>query len=325
MAAKFPSKAMPENFQMTRTPLGTFPLPAKVISRNVAVDASAAVEIQVDVTEDVSRVTQEEINEIPTFLSSNMPKFPYNDIWYSNYEEDTTAANAQIKFLQSVRTGLTVHNASLSDKVGNLTREKVMLMQQNSSLTTKVDDLTRKEAELLLLDTTLSNLSRERDELQQQNTYLTSRLNNLTKENAALTHENNKYHLKLALTNCEDPLATPTPGSASPTSPWSPGCPSTPWTPAPTCTSSPGPTTGTPWSPSNPSCGRTRSQLSSMKNTSPISNIVPLMSIDLDSSMYKAHSEEEVLVCARMPRTIFYQPRCYHALSLSLSNLSANI
>ena len=30
-----------------------------------------------------------------------------------------------------------------------------------------------------------------------------------------------------------------------------------------------------------------------MKNTSPISNIVPLMSIDLDSSMYKAHSEEE--------------------------------
>ena len=31
-----------------------------------------------------------------------------------------------------------------------------------------------------------------------------------------------------------------------------------------------------------------------MKNTSPISNIVPLMSIDLDSSMYKAHSDEEV-------------------------------
>ena len=135
-------------------------------------------------------------------------KFPYNAIWYSDYKEDTTAANAQIQFLQSIKTGLTVHNASLSDKVGNLTREKVKLMQQNSSLTTKVQDLTRKEAEL---DTTLSNLSRERDELQQQNTYLTSRLNNLTKENAALTHENNNYHLKLALTNCEDPLATPTP------------------------------------------------------------------------------------------------------------------
>ena len=31
------------------------------------------------------------------------------------------------------------------------------------------------------------------------------------------------------------------------------------------------------------------------------------------------------LVCARMPRAIFYQPRYYHALSLSLSNLSAEI
>ena len=70
MASKFPSKVLPEDVHMTRTPLGTFSLSTKVINRNVAaVDASDAIEIQADVAVNVSKTTQKEFDVLPTFLS----------------------------------------------------------------------------------------------------------------------------------------------------------------------------------------------------------------------------------------------------------------
>ena len=175
---------------------------------------------------------------------------------------EAESAKAEIRFLKGVKTS------------------PISLDNQ------QVEDLTRKEAELMLLNTTLGDkveyLSKEREELQQQNTSINAQVKHLSSKLSNLTNENNRYHLRLAMASCEDLMAIPTSGSASPSSPWSPVCPSTPWPPAPACTSSPGPTTGTPWSPSTPSCGRTRSQLSSVRNISPTSPPVPLMSLKLE-------------------------------------------
>ena len=71
MAAKSPSKAMPENDE---DPFGNLftANQSKVINGNVA--ESAAVKVQVEVA-DVSRTTQEVIDEIPTFFRK-MPSSP---------------------------------------------------------------------------------------------------------------------------------------------------------------------------------------------------------------------------------------------------------
>jgi len=219
-------------------------------------------------------------------------KFPYkvlNDLSekLKAAQEEAAIAKAEIQAMQSVNTNPTMYSTSQNTHLDNhqveeLAREKEELEMQNTSLTTKVEDLTKKVSELLLLNTTLSNLSRERDELQQQNTSvikdLTSRLSNLTEENAALTHDNNRYHLRLATSSCEDQV---TPCTASTAAPWSPGCSSTPWSPVPAYTSSPGPATRTPWSPSvSPLPGSSPSPSLSGRSTSP-AQPVPLMSLDL--------------------------------------------
>ena len=141
MVAKSLSKAMPDNIQMTGTPLGTFSPPTKVINRNVA--ESAAVKVQVEVAVDVSRITQEVIFVIRTFFRKE-PNAQCNAIWYPEDEENTRAANAEIKSCTaSMEAALTLHNKNLGIQMEDMLKENQEIAMLNTVFNTKVEELTK--------------------------------------------------------------------------------------------------------------------------------------------------------------------------------------
>lgn len=84
---------------MTRTPLGTFPLPIKAINGNVAVDLSATVEVQVDVAVDVPRAKREKKNrdQMPVSLENHFYEVGKTQTIYPLYSRGRVVALTVMK------------------------------------------------------------------------------------------------------------------------------------------------------------------------------------------------------------------------------------